>query len=638
MKNVIVGTAGHVDHGKTCLIKALSGIDTDRLAQEKKRGITIELGFANLPNDAGLHIGIIDVPGHEKFVRNMLAGIGGIDLVLLVIALDEGVMPQTVEHFEILKMLQMKKGIIVLTKSDLVDQEWKELVYSDVEDLVEGTFLEGAPVIEVSSYTGAGIEDLRKLIIEESGKVGKRREERSLFRLPIDRVFTMEGHGTVITGTLLEGSCKVGDEVQIYPGTQMVKIRGIESHGEKEETAYAGQRTAINLANIAKDQIERGDVLGFAHSMTNTTLIDVKIQLFKSSKRRLKNGNRVHLNLGASQMIGKIILLDKDTLLPGEEAYAQVRLDKEIAVKKNDKFIIRFYSPIETFGGGIVLDANAKKHKRHSEDVVQDLQIKELGTDIEVVELIIEEDSRTFPTVEQVAIKLGYTKQEVENLVETLVDQKKVITLADGSLIHRTYYKWIESYVLQKMKDFHEENPILMGMELEEFRSRLGEKLHIDDIKKRDRLIALLVKRKQLTISETTIADAGFTANYSDELRHMNEDICKIYKEAATQPPNIKEVLAQFKDDKSAKLVVEDLEKQGFLVKIEYPYFMEASAWNHALEVLEVCEKETGYILLGDYRDRLGTSRKYAVMLLEIFDKRRITRKSGDERTLIKGR
>ena len=388
MQNVIVGTSGHVDHGKTCLIKALSGIDTDRLKEEQKRGITIELGFANLPNEEGLHIGIIDVPGHEKFVKNMLAGIGGIDLVLLVIALDEGVMPQTVEHFEILKMLHIRQGIIVFTKSDLVEEDWAEMVEDDVTSLVEGSFLEHADRIRVSAYTGDNIDTLKQMILDKVRNVGMRRSEPELFRLPIDRVFTMEGFGTVITGTLLEGSCKAGEDIMVYPEERVIKNRGIQSHGTKEEAAYAGQRTAINLANVKKEELERGQVLAAPGTLTNSIFLDAKVSLFKTTDRQLKNGDRVHVNYGSAQAIAKVVLLDRDAIGPGESAYVQLRFDDPIAVKRGDRFIIRFYSPVETFGGGVILDACPGKHKRNQEGLIRALEIRETGTDDEILELI----------------------------------------------------------------------------------------------------------------------------------------------------------------------------------------------------------------------------------------------------------
>ena len=518
MQNVIVGTAGHVDHGKTCLIKALTGTDTDRLKEEQKRGITIELGFANLPNDAGIHIGIIDVPGHEKFVKNMLAGIGGIDLVLLVVALDEGVMPQTVEHFEILKMLHIKQGIVVFTKADLVDEDWAELVNDDVDNLVKGTFMEKADRIQVSAYTGKNIDVLKQMIVDKVRAAGARRQEKELFRLPIDRVFTMEGFGTVVTGTLLEGCCQVGQEVELYPTEKTVKIREIQTHGHKVDMAYAGQRTALNLVNIKKDEINRGDVLAAQDSLLKSQFIDAKVQLFSSTDRELRNGDRVHINYGSAQAICKAVLLDKDVLSAGEEAYVQFRFDEPVAVRRNDRFIIRFYSPTITFGGGIVLEAEALKHKRNHEEVIDSLHIKELGTDLEVLELELKEESRYFPVPKILAAKLNWTNQETEEQLEVLVKGKKAVRLSDGSFIHKDYWNEITQYGTELLNQFHKENPISDGMEKEEFKSRILDNFKIRESKKADVLLNEMIKRSITVTMASAIAAAGFNAEYSHEL------------------------------------------------------------------------------------------------------------------------
>lgn len=636
MKNVIVGTAGHVDHGKTCLIKALSGFDTDRLIEEKKRGITIELGFANLPNDEGMHIGIIDVPGHEKFVKNMLAGIGGIDLVLLVIALDEGIMPQTVEHFEILKMLHLQQGIIVLTKQDMVNEEWSELVKSDVDDLVKGSFMEHAKRIEVSSYTGYHIEELKKEIIDSVKNVADRKTDRSLFRLPIDRVFTMEGHGTVVTGTLLEGSCLVGDEVQLYPGDRRIKIRGIQSHGEREDQAYAGQRTAINLMNVSKEDVSRGQVLAYPGAMENTRQIDVRISLFPSTKRKLKNQDRVHMNLGADQVIGKVILLDKDYVEAGESAYAQIRFDEDLAVKKNDKFIIRFFSPVETFGGGCVLDANATKKKRLNEEIIQDLRIKELGNPQEVLEIVLKEDSKWFPSALNLAVKLGWTMEETKQILDELLQEKSIYALPDGSFIHADYLSHIRNYVAALLEDFHRAHPISKGMDMEEFRSRIKERNYLSDGKKLEMLMRILEEEHLIAIDKTVISLKTFEAKYSKELAHIFNEIEQLYIEKGFEIPTVEEALAPFKDKKQAKLILEDLEKKERLVKLEYPYYMYHENWNQAIMVFRQLAEKNQTVALGDYRDQLGTSRKYAVMILEAFDKKKITQKKDDVRILLK--
>lgn len=562
MQNVIVGTAGHVDHGKTCLIKALTGTDTDRLKEEQKRGITIELGFANLPNDAGIHIGIIDVPGHEKFVKNMLAGIGGIDLVLLVVALDEGVMPQTVEHFEILKMLHIKQGIVVFTKADLVDEDWAELVNDDVDNLVKGTFMEKADRIQVSAYTGKNIDVLKQMIVDKVRAAGARRQEKELFRLPIDRVFTMEGFGTVVTGTLLEGCCQVGQEVELYPTEKTVKIREIQTHGHKVDMAYAGQRTALNLVNIKKDEINRGDVLAAQDSLLKSQFIDAKVQLFSSTDRELRNGDRVHINYGSAQAICKAVLLDKDVLSAGEEAYVQFRFDEPVAVRRNDRFIIRFYSPTITFGGGIVLEAEALKHKRNHEEVIDSLHIKELGTDLEVLELELKEESRYFPVPKILAAKLNWTNQETEEQLEVLVKGKKAVRLSDGSFIHKDYWNEITQYGTELLNQFHKENPISDGMEKEEFKSRILDTFKIRESKKADVLLNEMIKRSITVTMASAIAAAGFNAEYSHELKGMLKDIEDTYLKAGYEIPSTDDVIGKFKDKKMAKQIVNDLVKR----------------------------------------------------------------------------
>lgn len=636
MHNVIVGTAGHVDHGKTCLIKALTGTDTDRLKEEQKRGITIELGFANLANDEGLRIGIIDVPGHEKFVKNMLAGIGGIDLVLLVVALDEGVMPQTTEHFEILKMLNIRQGILVLTKADMVDEEWAQMVESDVRDLVKGSFLENAPSIRVSSYTGQNIDTLRRMILDAVSETGKRREEPELFRLPIDRVFTMEGFGTVVTGTLLEGICRVGQEVWIYPQGRSVKIRGIQNHGEKEDTAHAGQRTALNLAGIKKEELERGEIIAAPGMLPVSVQLDVKISLFASTGRLLRNGDRVHISYGSAQSICKVVLLNCDDIKAGEEAYAQLRFDEPISVKRGDHFIIRFYSPVETFGGGIVLDAEAEKHKRFQPEVEQALIIKETGSDEEVLEQILREQSKYFPTALLLAVRLNAAVSKVQELLERMKKQKKVIAVGGKSYIHKQYWSEIAAYGEECLKAFHQENPIAPGLEKEEFKSRLTEHFHLKDAKLPDELLQELTKRGVMTVQGSTVAAAGFSASYSDELSGMRESIEARYLLAGVEAPPAEEVINGFNDKKQAKQILTDLIGKGTLVKVISGTYMEKGSWERAVEVLRKHFENNSEISLAEYRDLLGTSRKYAVTLLEAFDQQKITKKQGDVRILLK--
>ena len=632
MQNVIVGTAGHVDHGKTCLIKALSGIDTDRLKEEKKRGITIELGFANLIDTDGVHIGIIDVPGHEKFVKNMLAGIGGIDLVLLVIALDEGVMPQTVEHFEILKMLQIRQGIVVLTKSDTVDSDWADMVEEDVRELIKGSFLEQAELIRVSSYTGENIDVLREKIVAMAKQAGRRREEKELFRLPIDRVFTMEGFGTVVTGTLVEGMCEAGQEVMVYPQERLLKIRGVQSHGQKEEKASAGQRTAINLAGIKKEELSRGEVLAYPGSLVNSTMVDATLRLFDSTQRKLKNGDRVHLSYGSAQAIGKVILLDCDVVEAGQEALVQLRFDDPICVKRNDKFIIRFYSPVETFGGGTVLNPAADKHKRGQETVIESLKLKKSGTDIEILEQMVNEESRRFPEAKDLAAWMDMTVSEAEKMLDTLRNKKKILHLNDGSFVGKAYWERVSGLANEVLAHFHRENPIVEGMDREELKSRLAERMHLQSGKKAEALMAELEKRKVITIQGSIVSVAGFTVSYSDEASQMMTDMENIYKKAGIEVPSTDELVGAYKDRKQARQVLSELTKKGILVKAGTGVLMHKEYWERALGVLREHLASHPQITLGEFRDLLGTSRKYAVMLLETYDQMKITKKIGDAR------
>ena len=632
MQNVIVGTAGHVDHGKTCLIKALSGIDTDRLKEEKKRGITIELGFANLIDTDGVHIGIIDVPGHEKFVKNMLAGIGGIDLVLLVVALDEGVMPQTVEHFENLKMLQIRQGIVVLTKSDTVDSDWADMVEEDVRELIKGSFLEQAELIRVSSYTGENIDVLRQKIVTMAKQAGKRREEKELFRLPIDRVFTMEGFGTVVTGTLVEGMCEAGEEVMVYPQERLLKIRGVQSHGQKEEKASAGQRTAINLAGIKKEELSRGQVLAYPGSLVNSTMVDATLRLFVSTQRKLKNGDRVHLSYGSAQAIGKVILLDCEVVEAGQEALVQIRFDDPICVKRNDKFIIRFYSPVETFGGGTILNPAADKHKRGQEDIIESLRLKKTGTDMEILEQMVNEESRRFPEAKDLAAWMDLTVSEAEQMLDTLRNKKKILHLNDGSFVGKAYWEKVSELANQVLAYFHRENPIVEGMDREELKSRLAERMHLKSGKKAEALMAELEKRKVITIQGSIVSVAGFTVSYSDEASQMMTDMENIYKKAGIEVPSTDELVGAYKDRKQARQVLSELTKKGILVKAGTGVLMHKEHWDRALSVLRDYLASHPQITLGEFRDLLGTSRKYAVMLLETYDQMKITKKTGDAR------
>ena len=395
MKHVIIGTAGHVDHGKTCLIKALTGIDTDRLKEEKKRGITIELGFAYLDLENGQRVGIVDVPGHEKFVRNMLAGAGGMDLCMLVVAADEGIMPQTVEHLDILSILGIKNGVIVITKTDLVEPEFVELVAEDVKELVQGTFLENAPIVPVSVYKEQGLDKLKQILQEQCAALPER-GDAGHFRLPIDRVFTLKGFGTIVTGTLMEGKLKKDQNIVLYPENVPVKVRSLQVHSKDAETALAGQRVAVNVPDRKKEEILRGDVLATADSLYPTMMVDVKLEVLKHTDRVIKHGSRVHIYHGTKELLGKVALMNQDEVKAGECAYAQLRLEEKTVLRKGDHFVLRFYSPVETIGGGVVLDACPKKHRKNDKSAYYTFETKEHGTESERIELAYLEHQGSF--------------------------------------------------------------------------------------------------------------------------------------------------------------------------------------------------------------------------------------------------
>ena len=427
MKHIIIGTAGHIDHGKTTLIKALTGRNTDRWEEEQRRGITIDLGFTWFDLPGGDRAGIIDVPGHVKFINNMVAGVVGMDMVLLVVAADEGIMPQTREHMDILNLLGIEKSIIVLNKCDLVEEDWLELVEEEIREELAGTFLEKAPVVRVSAATGEGLPHLVDVIQKMAEEEVEEKDTATIPRLPIDRAFSLSGFGTIITGTLLSGTITKDDTLEMYPIGKSSKIRSIQVHGEDVDKCYAGQRVAINLSNIKKREISRGCVLAPPDSMKNTDLLDVKMQILDSSMRVLTNHTRLHLFTGTSEILCRAVLLDKEELGPGESGYVQLRLEEEIAVKKGDKFVVRFYSPMETIGGGVILEPNPSVHRRFQQQVIEDLERKESGSTADVVEMHVRSHGETMITLAELAKLTALTGEEIARDVEELEKEGRIL-------------------------------------------------------------------------------------------------------------------------------------------------------------------------------------------------------------------
>ena len=624
MRNVIVGTAGHVDHGKTCLIKALTGIDADRLKEEKQRGITIELGFADMQAPDGTDIGIIDVPGHEKFIRNMLAGIGGIDLVLLVVAADEGVMPQTVEHLDIMRLLNIRRGILVITKADMADEDWMDMVESDVRDAVKGTFLENAPCLRVSSQTGEGIEELRQLIFSEVAQVGEKNNNPALLRIPMDRVFTIQGFGTVVTGTLTQGMIRTGDEVTIYPEGLNAKVRGLQVHGKSVDAAYAGQRTAVNLTGVKKEDIARGNVLAAKDSLQPSSMIDVKLQVLGDSKRTILSGSRLHLHYGSAQVLCKAVLLDKDALDPGESGYAQLRTEEPVVLKQGDPFVVRYYSPVETVGGGIVLNPNAPKHKRGDAAVVKALSVRESG-----------DDSATFPAAEKLAKQLGLTAEEGQHQLQSLSLQGKAVQIAEDVYVHQDYVTYIKDSVFSILDTYYAKNPLLAAMPREELRSKLGGAVKVTDTRNLDRVLQYLGETGVLALTPSTAGKQGYAVQYTKAQLRLIDELVKLYKQASCESPDPDEAFAGRKDKEDCKRLVAALCADGRLTRVSGKFCLDSEFLKQTIAWIREKIQKEGSITLAELRDHLNTSRKYALMILEYCDNAKITRLQEDRRVLL---
>ena len=632
MKHVIIGTAGHVDHGKTLLVKALTGIDTDRLVEEKKRGITIELGFAHLDFDDGTQAGIVDVPGHEKFIKNMLAGAGGIDLAMLVVAADEGFMPQTVEHLGILSLLGIRDGLVVITKCDMADPEWVEMVKEDVRTHVEGTFLEGKPVFTVSAYTGQGIPELRQALKELVQKAAEK-NMRTPFRLPIDRVFSVDGFGTVVTGTLIEGSVSNGDMAEILPGGVQARVRNLQVHDRDVETAYAGQRVAINLAGVKKADLGRGDVIARPGSVRTSLMLDARLQNLKNSQRTILSGSQVHLYHGSAVRLCKVVLLDRDALQPGESCYAQLRLTEEIAAKRGDRFVIRFYSPLETIGGGVVLDDLPRRHKRGDQAVLEALAIRESGSGDDQLVQLVAEHGHSLPTLEKLAAPQNLDREELGRSLEELTSAGKVLQPLPGRYLAASVFDAIWDSCRGLLEQYHRQNPLHAGMKVAELRQKL---LKNTDQAVADAILAALAREGKIKAVADRYALADFAVHLTKRQSAIREKLLQTYRKAGLEVPGLDEVIASFPpaEQGDCRQVVESLVSGGGLVMLTPQLCL------HSQVYAQVCDKTRDFmaehqeLTLAEFRDLLGTSRKYALAVLEYYDKNKILKKDGDVRRL----
>lgn len=621
MKHFIIGTAGHIDHGKTSLVKALTGRNTDRLEEENRRGITIDLGFTYYDDPSGVRIGIVDVPGHEKFVTNMLSGVHGMDMVLLVIAADEGIMPQTKEHMNILELLGVNNGIVVVTKSDMVDSEWLELVIEDIRENLKYSFLENAPIISVSSRTNEGIDKLKELISKKTLEVEDKSSELPGI-LPIDRVFVLKGIGTVITGTQIEGCFEVNQDIFIYPENIESKIRSIQVHGEDTDKSYSSQRVALNLNKVKKDDIGRGSVISIKDHMLVSNLIDVKLKVLSDSNFSIKNKSRVRFHVASKETFARVKLLDRDVLDPGDECYCQLQLEEDIVARRSDKFIIRFFSPVITVGGGEILEVKPKRKRRFREEGLQLLERKD-GNDIKETSLAIIKEHGNEIEIDMLLKSLNITNKDLNEILESLEDEGLIVTMND-LVISREFLDDKSKQIIQYLSEFHKKNPLKIGLPIEEVRQRFFNNINT---KNQDTLIQLIVNDSEVEFVDDYIKLASFIREYSPE---QLKSIDKLKEFLSREFRTYKRDELSMNSDLISALISDKI-----LVDLDGEVMLYKNLLTAQDEIIKLF-KEHDKIDVKIYRDTLNTNRKTAVSLLEYFDSKKITKRVGDERVLIK--
>lgn len=635
MKHIIIGTAGHIDHGKTTLIRALTGRNTDRLKEEQDRGITIELGFTWFDLESGLRCGIIDVPGHEKFIQQMVSGVVGMDMVLLVVAADEGIMPQTREHLDILELLGIEKCILVLTKCDTVDPEWVDMMEEDIRKELKDTILENAPVVRVSSVTGEGIEALKKEIEKMVSSLPER-DTKGIPRLPIDRVFSLQGFGTIITGTLISGTLHKGDALAIYPEGLKARIRNIQVHEQDAEFAEAGQRVALNLSGVKKGELHKGSVISLENSMENSTLMDGKVTMLRDSKRSLKNRERLHFLSGTKEVLCRAVLLDKEEIAPGEEGLCEFILEEEMVFKRGDRFILRFYSPVETIGGGIVLEPNARKKKRFSDEAIQELLSKEDGSLSDVLETVIQEELNSLYTVQTLAKRLSHSVEEITPALSTLVEEGRVYPVdlqKERYFLHRENAYILSTEIGHLLEAFYKKHPYRLGMPKAEIREKVLKS------SKQNLFDACLPYFNGISLSGEylLLTDRG---EFKDETyRKIEKNILQDLEAAAFMLPRVEELDRHKTKEEDFLDILQNLVVEEKVVKVgEDP------------ELLILKENlEKGIAFLRSYfrgnevlgisllKEQFESSRKCAKAMIQYFDKVKYTKKVAGESERVAG-
>jgi selenocysteine-specific elongation factor len=631
-KSVIVGTAGHIDHGKSALVEALTGTHPDRLAEEKRRGITIDLGFAFLEEN-GMRFGLVDVPGHERFVSNMLAGAAGIDLVLLVIAADESIKPQTREHFDICRLLGVKRGLVALTKCDLVDADMLGLVRLEVEEYLRGSFLERAPIVPVSAKTGAGLAELKKALHAVATEIAGKDAAR-YFRLPIDRAFAMRGFGTVVTGTLISGSIGAEDEVELFPGGQRLRVRGVQSGGKSVERAIAGQRTAVNLAGIDHVDVKRGMTLAVPGRFRTTRRIDVRLTLLPSA-RRLKHRARVHFHAGTTETIAEVSLYGEGVLPPGQSAFAHLRLQDEVLLAPGDRFIVRQFSPVVTIGGGEVLDCLARRPTVRDSGRPAFLEIMERGKRDEV---LVAMTGRAVLGLEfdEIVARTGWFENEVREVAQrpNVAEKIKIVSAEPLILLGRKAFDEVKRKIAERVERFHKENPLSQGIAREDLRASLGKRVRGETFRA---ALEELAGEKKLDVQGELVKRAGSQIALQPEEARAKEEIEKAFAEAGLAVPSVKEVLAKLSiEAKRAEKLLQILLREKILVRVSPELIFHHDALAQLKEQLANYKKAKGErISVPVFKDLTGITRKYAIPLLEYLDRERVTRRAGDERVIL---
>lgn len=631
MKNIIIGTAGHIDHGKTTLIKALTGRNTDRWEEEQRRGITIDLGFTYFDLPGGDRAGIIDVPGHEKFINNMVAGVVGMDLVLLVIAADEGIMPQTREHMDILHLLGIEKSIIVLNKCDLVDEEWMELVEEEVREELEGTFLEDAPVAKVSAASGEGLSELIGMIARMAGEGVEEKDINTIPRLPIDRAFTLSGFGTVITGTLVSGMVSREDTLEMYPIGKECKIRSIQVHGQDRRECYAGQRVAINLSNVKKKEIHRGCVLAPPQSMKNTDLLDVKLNVLRSSVRILTNHTRLHFFTGTSEVLCRAVLLDKEEIGPGESGYVQLRLEEEVAVRRGDKFVVRFYSPMETIGGGVVLEPNPGIKKRFQEKAIEELKRKESGSSADVIELHVRGHAETLITFSELARLTALSAAEVQEDVAELEARGLVAVFAmrkDTYVWHADSKRAAVQVLKKALEAYEEQYPYRYGMKKAEVQMTYFKKIKPNVF---DRILELLEEEGHIKRTDEFLGTPEFEVRKDKLYEDVSGLMLRAFEKAGYDFVRYSEIDLGGIRREIADDILNILLEEKKAVKVTEDMYTLTDYMEKAKDIIQKRLKEDPLITIAQVRDIFETSRKSAKPILEYMDSIKVTKKTGAE-------